>query len=121
MCASALQSGDHERAAGRSLESLRLHDELGQRQGIAECLGMLAAVACRQGRPERAARLLGAVAALQEWLGAPLPPAGQAEYRRTAAAARAALGENAFRLAWNAGTAMPLEQAMVYAVGGIAS
>jgi hypothetical protein len=59
------------------------------------------------------------VAALLERLGAPLPPASQTEYQRTAAAARAALGEHAFQLAWDAGMTMPLDQAMACAMEGM--
>ena len=116
LAVAALGVGDDERAHALLLESLQLQHELGQKLNSAKCLGTLAAVAGRQGRYERAARLLGAVAALLEWLAAPFPPADQAAYERTVAAARAHLGEEGFQMAWEAGETMPLEQTIAYAL-----
>src|SRR5437016_4492331 len=61
---------------------------------------------------ERAARLFGTAQALREAIGAPLPPVERAEHECHLAAARAALGEAAFTLAWMAGRAMSLDQAI---------
>jgi hypothetical protein len=75
-------------------------------------------VAGARGAPERAARLLGAVQALRDAIGAPVPPEYRAAYERTAAAARAALGEEAFTAAWAAGRTLSWEQAVAYALEG---
>jgi hypothetical protein len=70
----------------------------------------LARVLLAQGRMERAARLCGAAARLREDRSWPLPPTERAEHERTVAAARGALGEEAFKVAWARGHALPLEE-----------
>jgi len=59
---------------------------------------------------ERAARLFGTAAALREDIGWALPPAKRAEHDRTVAAARGALGEEAFAAAWARGHELSLEE-----------
>jgi hypothetical protein len=68
------------------------------------------------GQPERAARLLGAAEALLAVSGACIDRVDQAEYERIAAAARAQLEDQAWAAAWAGGQAMPLEQAICYAL-----
>lgn len=75
----------------------------------------MAAVALAQERPKRAARLLGAAAALRETIGYPVRPARRADYDRLAAAVRTALGEGAAE-GWAAGQGMTMEQAVEYAL-----
>src|SRR5262245_15581222 len=58
----------------------------------------------------------GAAAALREAIGVPLRPTDRAVHDRGLAAARAGLGEAAFAIAWAAGRAMPLEQAVADAL-----
>jgi tetratricopeptide (TPR) repeat protein len=86
-------------------------------EGVA-CLEGLARVAAMQGRPERAARLLGASAARREEQGITLSPIVRADHDHAENAARAALGEDAFTTAWAVGHAMPLEEAVKDALGG---
>ena len=74
-------------------------------------------MAAVQGRPERAARLLGASAALREEIGAPLSPITQADHDHAVNASREALGEDAFAAAWAEGSAMTLEEAIADVVG----
>ncbi|HWQ15423.1 MAG TPA: AAA family ATPase [Roseiflexaceae bacterium] len=97
--------------------------------GIVECLEIDAWVAGaqwdqmpHQTTPDthatlvRAARLLGAAAALRATTGFP-PIAGcQALHERNAAAVRAAMGEAAFAAAWAEGRAMTVEQAVTAAL-----
>jgi tetratricopeptide (TPR) repeat protein len=73
-------------------------------EGLAGLIGTLGHVA-------DAAQLFGAVAALRESSGPPLPPVARAAYERDVGALRAQMGEAAFAAAWAAGQAMPLEQA----------
>jgi hypothetical protein len=71
-----------------------------------------------QGRPERAARLLGATAAALITVGAapqPLPPRMRAEREQVAARAREALGEATYQAAFAAGEALSLEEALTEA------
>lgn len=98
-----LMQGDASLAGSLFAEGLELHRENGNRSGMAECLTGLAAVALAQGQPSRAATLLGAVDALLAALSMPLFAADQDLYRRTADAARAELGDEAWVEAWQAG------------------
>ena len=70
--------------------------------------------------PDRAARLLGAVEALREAIGAPLPPAQRGEIDRVTAAMRDALGEETFAAAWAEGGAMTPDQAVAHALATLA-
>jgi hypothetical protein len=89
---------------------------MGSRSGIAHCLEGWASVAGGAGRPEQAARLFGAAEALRDLTNTPRPPADVADYDRTLAALRAALGEEAFAAAWAAGQAMSLDEAVALAL-----
>jgi hypothetical protein len=109
--------GDDSRATALYEESLTLRRELGNTHGLAECLEGLAGVAVAQQHLDRAARLLGAAAALREAIGAPLSPREQARYERDLSAARAGLGEVAFAAAWATGQATPLEHVSTYGSG----
>jgi hypothetical protein len=112
----ALSQRDDE--AGRALlkESLTIHRELGNRRGIIRSLEEMAEVAATRGEPERAACLFGVTEGLRESLGARLPPTERAKQDRCVAAVRGALGEEAFAAAWAEGRAMPLEEAVRYAL-----
>jgi predicted ATPase/DNA-binding SARP family transcriptional activator len=101
----ALARGDPDRAASLLTESLTLRQRWGQRLGIAECMEALAAVAIARDEANEAARLLGAAAAHREAIGAPLPPVAQPGHDRTLAAARTALGNEAFEAIWTSGQA----------------
>jgi hypothetical protein len=92
---------------------------LGDRRNVAVVLEQLAAVACADGRPEQAARLLGAAEALREAMGARLPPAEQAAHAKTEQAARAALGEAAFAAARAAGRSLTPVAAVDEALAGV--
>ena len=64
----------------------------------------------------RAARMLGAAAALRESWNIPLPPVEHADLDRVIAAVRAGLGEKAFTGVWAAGRALPLDEAVAEAL-----
>ena len=100
-------------------KSLKLYQRASLILGEPVYLEGLARVAAAKGRPERASRLCGAAAALREELGALHSPlaARRAEHDRTVAAARAALGEDAFESAWAKGHALPFEEAIDAALG----
>lgn len=69
-----------------------------------------------QRQPERAAQLLGATEYLYETTGTRPTLADRAVRDRAVANARAALGEESFTAALAKGRAMPLEQAIAYAL-----
>jgi predicted ATPase/class 3 adenylate cyclase/Tfp pilus assembly protein PilF len=97
-------------ALGR--EALALDRKLGDLRRCAEDLEHLASTAAVAGQGARTARLLGAAAAVRETLGAPQPPDERADIEQAVAAARAALGEDAWAAAYAAGQALTLEEAI---------
>jgi tetratricopeptide (TPR) repeat protein len=103
-----------------SAASLGPWSRLGNPGHIAECLEGLAGLATVGGLPERAARLFGAAQALRGDGGPARPPADQLDYDRNVAAARAALGEEAFAAAWAAGRERTREEAIRDALEGCA-
>jgi predicted ATPase len=108
--------GDYSAARSLHAESLTIRREMGNKLSIAEPLESLARLAAQGREWERAVRLWGAAAALRETIGAPRSPLWRAEWERDLGAARAALGEEAFAAAWAAGRALPLEEAVAYAL-----
>jgi predicted ATPase/DNA-binding SARP family transcriptional activator len=101
-------------AAARSFlaESLPLLHESGHRMGIAQTLEAAAAVAQTSGQANQAARLSGAAAALREEIAAPLPANERGRHEETLAAARTALGEQAFQQAFGEGRKTTWENAL---------
>ncbi len=91
--------------------------KLGDPHGSATVLESLAETAVAAGRPERAARLLGAATAVRETVGAPLTAYYQAKEEEEMAPARAALGEEQWAAAFASGRALSLEQAIAEALG----
>jgi hypothetical protein len=97
-------------------ECLTQFRELGMKWDAAACLTELAGVASTLGEPARAARLFGAVEALRESTGIPLAPVYHAAYERDLAATRILLDAEAWDVAWVAGRALTLEQAIADAL-----
>jgi tetratricopeptide (TPR) repeat protein len=108
----ARRRGHRDEARALYRDSLRRFRALEYQTEIAAVLEEIAGVAADDGRPEAAARLWGAAAALRETLGAPLPPVERPDYERDVTAARAALGEPTFTAVWEAGRSEPLAQAV---------
>ncbi len=108
----ALIHGDVNEAARRGAESLALYRATGVPLGIAEALELLAAVAAARGDAVRSARLFAAAATGRERIGAPLPPAAREGHAQAVALARATLDDAAWEAAWEAGEALPTEQAV---------
>ena len=112
----ALARGDIKLARGLFNESLALHQEHRDKGGIAEALAGFAAIARAEGRPERSARLYGAVASFRAANKLNMWPAERAEYERNTSALHAQLDEVAWAKAWADGSAMSMEQATNYAL-----
>ncbi len=108
--------GDLDGSLARCREALVLAQTHGDRIQAANALAGVAAVDAEGNRPERAARLLGAAAALREQLGAAAEPWERPDCERVLASARAVLGEDAFAAAWAAGAVLPLETAIAEAL-----
>jgi predicted ATPase/DNA-binding SARP family transcriptional activator len=112
----ARDEGDFARARPLYRESLLLRREAGYWVALAQSLEDFAVLAGREQHAARAIRLLGAAETFCETLGARPPVADGAQYERTVAEGRAALGEAAFAAAWAEGRALSLEQAVQYAL-----
>ena len=80
---------------------------------------MAACVAGAQGDPQRAARLIGAGAALLDASGAVLAATDRIDVQHFRDAVRAELGDAAFEQASTSGQQMPPEQAVAYAREGL--
>ncbi len=102
--------GDLQTAEARIKEAVRIQDRIGHRWGLATSLQGLAWVAASSGRPDRAALLLGASAALWQELGNTLPPYWQAYHDGCEAAARAGLDQDRYRACWEEGYALGRDQ-----------
>jgi predicted ATPase/class 3 adenylate cyclase/DNA-binding XRE family transcriptional regulator len=98
-------------------KSLPVFQEAGDTIGIAAYLESMAEVVGLEGQPERLVRLFGAVASLRIRFGGAPYSAEQAAYQRLLLAARGQLGEGAYAVAWAAGQALTLEQAIAEALG----
>lgn len=114
----ARDQSDFTRAATLHETSLAIYRELADRWGMAECLEHLAAAAADQSHLERAARLWGCAEVLRHSIGTPLSPADRIQYTRDVGAARARLDPAAWNAAWTEGGAMPLDEAIGYALAG---
>src|SRR5262249_928701 len=112
----AWRLGELEEARRRSEESLRIWHELRHQPGAAFGLGGLATGAYAQGHRERAGRLRPGGGAPGESSGARRLPAEQPLHEALVAQLREGLAGAVFAAAWAAGQAMPLEQAVAYAL-----
>ena len=111
------ETGDYARARESYVESLRLMWQyVGRAYETTACLEGLARVAAMQDRPERAAWLLGASAALRDEMGTPLTPIARADHDHASEAAHEALGEAAFETAWTTGNETPFEASITAAL-----
>jgi hypothetical protein len=116
--AAAADLGRWEEAAVRCAESLRPRDlgERSDRHHIAWALTVLARITLAQGRPARAARLLGAAPSLWAASHAHWWPNQRADFERVVSTTRAQLGEAEFAAAWAEGQAMAVEQIIAEAL-----
>ena len=115
----ALQRGDHAEAARCFGEGLEIAGRLGYDGAVASCLKGIAAVAAASRDHERAARILGAAHALDQRLhGTPDPPEAPDD-ALLLTIARSHLGDERSFQTWAEGRAMPLDEAVDYALSSI--
>ncbi len=112
----ALRRGDLDEAAAHYGKGLALSREVNEGWVTQDCLVGLAGVACALGYCRRAAQLFGAAEALRDTLGLRRVAADERDREQRVSAARAALGNEAFSVAWAEGRAMTLEQAVEIAI-----
>jgi predicted ATPase/transcriptional regulator with XRE-family HTH domain/Tfp pilus assembly protein PilF len=99
------------------IRALELQAEMGNKQGIIECLAGLAGLAATNRQPDLAAQLFGAAQALKQATGLPLAPADQAAWGQYENQARQQLAPAEFDRYWQQGFFMPNSQAVTIALG----
>jgi predicted ATPase/class 3 adenylate cyclase len=116
----ALARGEPERAAPLIGQALGGFLEVGDREGLAEALEEAAALATRRSRAADGARLAGAASALRDAVGVPLASVYDRErIERELSAMRAALGEDAFVVAYEEGRATGADAAAQEALASL--
>jgi predicted ATPase/class 3 adenylate cyclase len=111
-----LKAGKTDEARVHIRRALELAAAAGSEVGIGQMLWGVALVALAQGRPERAARLMGYRARIMETLSGGPPPELMALYGDPEGDARAALGKEAFEREFAEGRVMDPQQALAYAL-----
>ncbi len=115
----AVSQGDYAQARAYYQEGIKVQYKIGNKKGISESLEGFASLAVSEGQMRRAAQLLAMSEALRDTTGTPLTPAEHSIYERNIAAARTQLGEVMFTAAWLKGRAMPLDEAIDYALNSL--
>jgi predicted ATPase/DNA-binding CsgD family transcriptional regulator len=108
-------AGEPESALAALIESLQLAWRVGPRWVMAAALEGIAMVAAGHRQERAAVELASRAAALRSELGVPVRPIGQAALERSLATTRAALGDDAFAMAWARGKARTLPDAIAAA------
>jgi predicted ATPase/DNA-binding SARP family transcriptional activator len=107
----SLHGGAYGKANDLFEESLKLSMEDSNKSAITVCLAGFASVLGMTGKPQQAARLLGAVEFSLKSIGR---PADQKDFDHYVAAVRGQLDDASFAKAWAEGRDMTLEQAVDY-------
>jgi predicted ATPase/DNA-binding CsgD family transcriptional regulator len=105
------------RARTYARDVLRLKAPFGDRMGMAMSVEVVAWAESEAGRSPEAARLLGAVQAALDSIGASLFGHLHEDHDRCLARTREALGDDAFRRAFEEGSAMRFDDAVALALG----
>jgi predicted ATPase/DNA-binding CsgD family transcriptional regulator len=103
-------------AAQFAKRALRIYREMGNEYGMVTNLAVLAGPAAALGASRRAARLLGASQALLEKYGVQHQPSDTPEIQPYITAVQSQLSEQDLQAAWQAGSAMTLQEAIDYAL-----
>jgi predicted ATPase/class 3 adenylate cyclase/Tfp pilus assembly protein PilF len=114
----SLHRNDLGKAGAIFRESLASGWDLGLNPPVQTALEGLACLAGAHGEAKRAARLWGAAQALHEAKGVPRDPDFLAEADARISVVRSGVGEEAWEEAWREGRAMPLDEAVSYALAG---
>jgi non-specific serine/threonine protein kinase len=112
----ARRRGDLSQSEAFLREALVGAWKLGDPHRCATVLESLAETAVAIGRPERAARLLGAATAVRETVGVPIDAYDQAREEQEMAPAQEALGQEQWAATYTSGRALSLEQAVAEAL-----
>ncbi len=112
--------GQIAEAQAHYANSLRFYHSNNLLWGIPACLEGMAALLAAPSAPDldRATELLGAADALRQRISHVRPLPDHPAYDRTLAAVRLHLGEACFAAVWQAGQALPMDQAVAIALDG---
>jgi predicted ATPase/DNA-binding winged helix-turn-helix (wHTH) protein len=108
--------GHHDEARRLGCAALRLCRSLGRRMMAAWTVSELAGPELALGRPERAARLVGAADEALRVLGAPRHPGDVDEHERVVADLRGALGDDELQRLFAEGAELSLDEAVALAL-----
>jgi non-specific serine/threonine protein kinase len=117
----ARRRGNLADAVAHLREAILLARRVGDPRLCAETLEYLAMTRAGMGSPRESARLLGAAATLREPIGFPQPLVDKLDTEAAVTAARAAIGEEAWTAAFEAGRTLSLEEAIAEALGEVVS
>jgi predicted ATPase/class 3 adenylate cyclase len=112
--------GNYKEAKFRYYKTLLEWQRLGHRAAISHELECLAFIAKAEEDEQRAAILFGAAEMLRENINIPMNPLERIEYEREVSDLRTNIDEVAFKKAWAEGRTLTMEQAIEYAVNGMA-
>ena len=107
------EQADYAKANAALVEAFALGQDY---QGNRTRLATTAVLACDRGRPEAAARLLGAAETVALAIGVPFTLPDLTAYERAEATARSQLGPDRFTIAWEDGRALPTHGAIAEAL-----
>lgn len=106
---------DYQSSRSYCLESLKVSEELGDKKGIGGALDRLAALAVKDGKMEKAARLWGVAKTIFEAIGYKIEKVDQDFKDRYSNEARTVIGNEVFEVAEAEGRAMQLKKAIALA------
>jgi predicted ATPase/DNA-binding SARP family transcriptional activator len=112
----SLYGGDTRKAKALFEESLNRSNESGDKGTMTECLTGFVGVLVMAGKPEQAARLIGAAESLLRGMGWTMTAVDQKDYDHYIAIVRGQLDEGVFERAWAEGRSMMFEQAIEFAL-----
>jgi predicted ATPase/transcriptional regulator with XRE-family HTH domain len=112
----AYHSAQYQTAEIYSKQALRIYREMGNEYGMVTNLAILAGPTAALSASQRAARLLGASQALLEKYGVQHQPSDEPEIQRYVAAVQSLLNAQDIQAAWQAGSAMTLQEIVDYAL-----
>lgn len=110
--------GEYQQCSELASASLHIRYEIGDLMGVASSLETLSWVAAAEGRYRQAAYLMGAAHALWQKIRTPLFGALRSSHDAAEQRARQAIGQNGYEEIFQAGTKLPLDQAVNQVVGG---
>lgn len=111
----ARTQGDYPRAKALYKQSLEIYAEFGDRRALAYLLEDMGGLAALEGKAQRALRLVGSASALRQEVGSPLSAKEQEALDRLLESAHRELDEVAQAVAFGAGRALSVEEAIRHA------